>query len=67
MFCSPLYHQAILARCLGVGGSNPPWSVCAGVEFFFNKKGVAAGGWWPCDKTSAYRTCRAGAVGEGGC
>ena len=58
MFCSPLYHQAIL---------NPPWSVCAGVDFFFNKKGVAAGGWWPCDKTSAYRTCRAGAVGQGGC
>ena len=34
---------------------------------FFQREGCCCGGMVACDKTSAYRTCRAGAVGEGGC
>ena len=34
---------------------------------FFQQEGCCCGGMVACDKTSAYRTCRAGAVGEGGC
>ena len=34
MFCSPLCHQAIL---------NPPWSVCAGVDFFSTRRVLLRG------------------------